>query len=81
MYASWEDSLNIYFIIYTVKHYVAIKNIVEKAPGDGEGQGSLACYSPRVFKETSLETELQSKTTFQYLLHVYINMLIYIYIS
>lgn len=63
-----------------MKHYVAIKNIVEKAPGDGEGQRSLACYSPCVLKETGSATEQrQSKTTFQYLLHIYINMLIYIF--
>ena len=32
---------------------------LEQAPGDGEGQGSLVCYSPRDCKESDMtETEL-----------------------
>ena len=33
----------------------------EQAPGDGEGQGSLACYSPWGHKESDMTERLNSK--------------------
>ena len=30
----------------------------EQTPGDSEGQGSLACYSPRVLKKSDLTERL-----------------------
>ena len=32
----------------------------EKAPGDGEGQGSLACCSPRGLKESDMTEQLNN---------------------
>ena len=32
----------------------------QQAPGDGEGQGSLACYSPRGHKESDMPERLNS---------------------
>ena len=33
----------------------------EQTPGDGEGQGSLACYSPRDHKELDMTYQLNNK--------------------
>ena len=33
----------------------------EQAPGDGEGQGSLACCSPRGHKESDMTEQLNNK--------------------
>ena len=33
----------------------------EQTPGDGEGQGSLACYSPRGCKELDVTEQLNNK--------------------
>ena len=33
----------------------------EQAPGDGKGQGSLVCYSPRVRKESDMTEQLNDK--------------------
>ena len=35
----------------------------EQAPGDGEGQGSLACYSPWGYKESDMIEQLNSNNT------------------
>ena len=33
----------------------------EQAPGDGEGQGSLACYGPWGCKESDMTEQLNNK--------------------
>ena len=35
----------------------------EQAPGDGEGQGSLACYSPWGYKESDMIEQLNNNNT------------------
>jgi len=35
----------------------------EQAPGDGEGQGSLACCSPWVHKELDMTEQMNNITT------------------
>ena len=37
----------------------------EQAPGDGEGQGSLACYSPWCLKESDTTEQLNNNKSSQ----------------
>ena len=36
----------------------------EQTPGDGEGQGSLACYSPWGLKESDMTEQLNNNTIY-----------------
>ena len=38
----------------------------EQAPGDGEGQGSLACYSPWGYKQSNITERLNNKKEMSY---------------
>ena len=38
----------------------------EQAPGDGEGQGSLACCSPRGHKESDTPEQLNTNDSMRY---------------
>ena len=46
----------------------------EQAPGGGEGQGSLACCSPRSHRELDMTEQLNSNATNQSLLWEYENL-------
>ena len=39
----------------------------EQTPGDGEGQGRLACYSPRGGKVSDMTEQLNNTTTWEVL--------------
>ena len=39
-------------------HHLLNGHEFEQTPGDGEGQGSLACYCPRDFKESGTTEQL-----------------------
>ena len=41
-------------------HHLLNEHAFEQTPGDGEGQGSLTCYSPQGYKERDLATEQQN---------------------
>ena len=41
-------------------HYQLSVHDFEQIPGDGEGQGSLACCSPRGYKELDTTEQLNS---------------------
>ena len=43
-------------------HHRLNEHELEKAPGSGEGQGSLMCYSPRGHKESSMTEQLNNST-------------------
>ena len=43
-------------------HYRLNEQEFEQAPGSGEGQGSLVCYSPRGHKESSMTEQLNNST-------------------
>ena len=42
-------------------HYQLDGHEFEQAPGDGEGQGSLACCSPQVRKQSDMTEQLNIK--------------------
>ena len=44
-------------------HHQLIEHEFEQAPGDDEGQGSLACCSPWGHKELDMTEQLNNKTT------------------
>ena len=44
-------------------HYQLSGHEVEQAPGDGEGQGSLACCSPWVRKELDMTEQMNNNIT------------------
>ena len=46
------------------RHYRLNGREFEKALGDGEGQGSLACYSPRSHKESDATERLKNNNLF-----------------
>ena len=41
-------------------HHQLNGNEFERAPGDGEGQGNLACFSPRGHKESDMTERLNN---------------------
>ena len=43
-------------------HHQLYGHEFEQAPGDGEGQGSLACCSPRGCKESGMTKQLNNKS-------------------
>ena len=43
-------------------HYRLNEQEFEQAPGSGEGQGSLVCYSPWGHKESSMTEQLNNST-------------------
>ena len=38
----------------------------EQVPGDGEGQGSLACYSPWGCKESDMTEQLNNRKCYEF---------------
>ena len=44
----------------TLSHYLSYPNIYSGTAGDGEGQGSLACCSPRGCKESNTTGQFNS---------------------
>ena len=42
--------------------YAAVEHEFEQTPGDSEGQGSLACYSPWGCKELDMTQQLNNNT-------------------
>ena len=44
-------------------HHRLIEHEFEQALGDGEGQGSLACCTPRGHKESGTTKQLKNTTT------------------
>ena len=46
-------------------HHELSRHEFEQAPGEGEGQGSLLCCSPRGRKESDMNEQLKTTTTRQ----------------
>ena len=55
-------------------HHQLNEHDFEQAPGDSEGQGSLACYSPRGHKESDTVEQLNRTDPLQ-IPQVFVNIL------
>ena len=56
-------------------HHVFNGHEFEQAPGDGEGQGGLACCSPWGHKESDKTEQLNNKSTNVDYLSIYLDRL------